>query len=96
MNKELLAAIKAKQTERAKQVKQAKQAKQAEQAEQLERIIRLKELCKITGLSRTSIWRRSKDDSGFPPSFRVSVNVVGWKLSDVTSWINSLQLNGGI
>jgi predicted DNA-binding transcriptional regulator AlpA len=68
----------------------------AVQAKQVERIIRLKELCLLTGLSRTTIWRRTKDGSGFPSSFRVSVNVVGWKLSDVTGWMNSLQINGGV
>lgn len=63
---------------------------------QQERLIRLKELCRITGLSRTTIWRRTKEGKGFPQSFRISVNACAWKLSDVTAWMDSLQLNGGI
>lgn len=78
MSKELLAVVKAKQTD------------------QQERMIRLKELCRLTGLSRTTIWRRMKDGSGFPQSFRVSVNAVGWKLSEVTGWMDSLQMNSGV
>jgi prophage regulatory protein len=74
----------------------SKQLLAAARADHQERIIRLKELCSLTGLSRTTIWRRLKDGSDFPPSFRVSVNVVGWKLSDVTGWMDSLQINGGI
>jgi prophage regulatory protein len=65
------------------------------QAAVQERIIRLKELCRITGMSRTTVWRRAKDDSRFPQPFRISQNIVGWKLSSVTSWMDSLSLNGG-
>lgn len=67
----------------------------AKQAAVQERIIRLKELCRITGMSRTTVWRRAKDDNSFPPSFRISQNIVGWKLSDVNAWMDSLSLNGG-
>ncbi|MFQ3247550.1 MAG: putative DNA-binding transcriptional regulator AlpA [Arenicella sp.] len=53
-----------------------------------ERIIRAKEVHNITGLSRTSIWRHEKKGT-FPKRVQLGESSVGWKLSEVQTWINS-------
>jgi predicted DNA-binding transcriptional regulator AlpA len=55
-----------------------------------ERIIHSRELTKITGLSRTTIWRLIRANK-FPQSFHLSAGRVGWKLTDILGWLNSLQ-----
>ncbi len=56
-----------------------------------QQIIREKEIVRITGLSRTSIWRKERDGS-FPKRVRLgSGRAVGWLRSSVESWLQSLQ-----
>ena len=47
-----------------------------------ERIIRAKEVEKMTGLSRTSIWRYEKKNK-FPQRISLSEYSVGWRLSEI-------------
>ena len=54
------------------------------------RLIRLKELKSIVGISATSIWRRCKEGS-FPAAVHVGPGCVAWHLSEIESWMNSLQ-----
>jgi prophage regulatory protein len=56
-----------------------------------DRLIRLKEVLRMTGLSRTSQWR-FETKGLFPARRRVSQNIVAWKLSEVQDWINSKEL----
>lgn len=51
-----------------------------------DRIIRMKQVVKMTGLSRTTIWRRERDKS-FPARVSLGKNSVGWRLSEVQSWL---------
>ena len=52
----------------------------------VERIIRASELQKITGLSRTTLWRlENKGD--FPRRIKLGAGSVGWRNSEVTQWI---------
>lgn len=54
------------------------------------RIIRLWAVMDKTGLSKTSIYRLSKDpESGFPPQVRLSKACVGWIEDEVEQWIHS-------
>jgi len=53
-----------------------------------ERIIRAKEVEKMTGLSRVTIWRYEKDNK-FPKRIPLGEVSVGWKLSEVQDWIQS-------
>ncbi len=57
------------------------------------RVVRLPEVLDITGLSRTTIWRRERDGS-FPAPFRLGgehTRAVGWREQDIYDWINGLS-----
>ena len=54
------------------------------------RIIRAPEVLSMTGLSRSSLHRRTRDGS-FPPFVRVGPHSVGWRLSEVEEWIRALS-----
>ena len=52
------------------------------------RVIRVGEVCAITGLSRTSIWRRSKDTQDpFPAGIELGPNSHGWFEDEVHAWL---------
>ena len=51
------------------------------------------EVIEITGLSRTTIWRRERDGS-FPPPIRLGgghTRAVGWREQDIYDWIDRLS-----
>lgn len=52
----------------------------------MERIIRFPELKKVTGMSRSTIWRE-EHGGRFPRRIRISKGIVGWKESEVQKWI---------
>lgn len=57
------------------------------------RVVRLPEVMEITGLSRTTIWRRERDGS-FPPPIRLGgehTRAVGWREGDIYDWIDGLS-----
>ena len=57
------------------------------------RVVRLPEVLEITGLSRTTIWRRERDGS-FPAPIRLGgehTRAVGWREHDIYDWIDSLS-----
>ena len=50
-------------------------------------ILRLPEVCKRTGLSRSSIYLRlSKGE--FPPRVSLGGRAVGWVEAEITEWLN--------
>lgn len=49
-------------------------------------VIRRKELCKITGLSMTTLWRW-ECEGNFPARIRLSTHSVGWRRSDIEAWL---------
>lgn len=53
-----------------------------------DRIIRSKEVQKMTGLSRTTIWRMERVDE-FPKRVSLGVGSVGWKFSEINLWIQN-------
>ncbi len=53
-----------------------------------DKIIRTKEVQKLTGLSRTTIWREERKGK-FPARVPLSAGSVGWRLSEVEAWIQS-------
>ncbi len=53
-----------------------------------ERILRIKEVVKITSLSRTSIWRLERS-SQFPSRVPLCTGSVGWRMSEIEEWIRS-------
>ncbi len=55
-----------------------------------ERILRAKEVVELTGLSRTTIWRMERAGA-FPNRVSLGVGSVGWRLSEVSEWVNNRQ-----
>ncbi len=53
-----------------------------------DRLIRTTEVLRMTGLSRTSIWRLERQGD-FPARRQVSGNAVAWLESEVLEWITS-------
>ncbi|MFZ4748744.1 MAG: helix-turn-helix transcriptional regulator [Sphingomonas sp.] len=51
-----------------------------------EKIIRLKTVLARTGLSRSTIYRKSADGT-LPPQVRISVHGTGWHESELNRWI---------
>ena len=57
----------------------------------MERILRIPEVVEITGLSRTTIWRRVRSGD-FPAPVRLgslATRSVGWRESEIRKWIES-------
>ena len=52
------------------------------------RILRIHEVCRLTGISRTTIWRREQEGL-FPPRVRISRNAVGWLDAEVLEFIEA-------
>ena len=57
----------------------------------MERIMRIPEVVQVTGLSRTTIWRRVKSGD-FPAPVRLgslATRSLGWRESEIRKWIES-------
>ena len=54
---------------------------------QLNRFARVSEVERVTGLSRTTIWRLERQNE-FPRRRRLSANAVGWLESEIQEWIS--------
>lgn len=59
-------------------------------------ILREKELIKIVGLSRTSIWRKERLGT-FPRRVKLGAGgrAIGWLRSDVEAWLQELKRTEG-
>jgi len=55
---------------------------------QSSRILRIREVCALTGLSASTIYRLKRRDR-FPDGIQLSPNAVGWLLEEVNAWITS-------
>ena len=53
-----------------------------------ERLLRRREAERITGMSRSTIYRLMQEEA-FPRPVRVGPGAVRWKLSDISAWIES-------
>jgi len=56
-------------------------------AQPLTNLIRIKDVCKMTGLSKSSI-NRYEGLGDFPKRHRISKGCVVWQMADVQSWIH--------
>ena len=54
----------------------------------MKRVIRMKDVVKIVGLSRSTLWRLQKEGE-FIDGVRLSANSVGYFASDVEAWLAS-------
>jgi len=61
-----------------------------------QQILREKELIKIVGLSRTSIWRKERLGT-FPRRVKLGAGgrAIGWLRSDVEAWLQELKRTEG-
>jgi len=55
-----------------------------------ERVIRPKELCRLIGLSRQTLWRLYKSGE-LPPPRQLSARNVGWLYSEIVQWLRDRQ-----
>ena len=53
------------------------------------RLLRLPDVCEVTGLSPTTVWRREKDGQ-FPRRRRLGANIVAWRSDEIEAWIEAL------
>lgn len=53
-----------------------------------DRLLRRREVERITGMSRSSIYRLMQE-AEFPRPVRIGPAAVRWKASDITAWIES-------
>jgi prophage regulatory protein len=56
------------------------------------RAIRLPEVCHLTGMSRATIWRKSRGGD-FPQPFHVSEAITAWDEGEILDWIHSKKDN---
>ena len=57
----------------------------------MDRILRTPEVVKITGLSKTTIWRRVRSGD-FPAPVKLgslATRSIGWRQEEIEKWINS-------
>ncbi len=54
-------------------------------------ILRLPEVLRVTGLSKPTIYRMTKDGT-FPKQYRLSARAIGWKLSEICEWTAEREL----
>ena len=56
----------------------------------IERIVRWPEVRQQTGLSRTTVWRKVKEND-FPSPVKLTDHAIGWRQSDIDAWLASRQ-----
>ena len=53
------------------------------------KILRFQEVTELTGLSRSTIWRKEREGK-FPTRKQLGLNSVGWLESDIQRWVEKL------
>ena len=56
----------------------------------MEQLLRIKSVCRITGMSKSTILRKVKAGT-FPASVRLGENNVRWKKSEIEKWLQFVQ-----
>ena len=57
------------------------------------RILRLGEVMRLTGLSKTTIYRRYRDGT-FPRPLKLGPQSIGWRRGEILEWLESLPRAG--
>ena len=60
----------------------------------IDRLLRRRQVEKVTGLSRSSIYRLMQDGA-FPRPVKVGSAAVRWRASDITAWLESRPVARG-
>jgi predicted DNA-binding transcriptional regulator AlpA len=63
------------------------------EASRSSRVLRVPDVCDLTGLSRTTVWRLEKRGD-FPARRRLGPQAVGWTEEEVLAWIDDRQMAG--
>jgi len=58
------------------------------------RLVRAREVQRLTGLSRSSIFRRERDGD-FPARRKIGSNSIAWIYEEIEAWIRSRQPASG-
>jgi prophage regulatory protein len=61
----------------------------------VDQILRPREVIKITGLARTTIWRGVKAGT-FPRPVRLTSSTIGWCENDVAHWLAERRAAAGL
>lgn len=56
----------------------------------MEKLLRFEQIVKLTGLSRTTLWRLEKQGQ-FPKRVKLSTRAVAWRETEVHQWIAERQ-----
>jgi prophage regulatory protein len=59
-----------------------------------DRFISIRDVCQLTSLSRTTIWRMGRSNA-FPREVRLSAGRVAWLESDVRRWMEARHATSG-
>lgn len=54
------------------------------------RLLRIRDVMHMTGLSRSTIYRKMQEDS-FPKPVKAGAAAVRWREADILGWISALQ-----
>ena len=60
----------------------------------MDRIVRLVEVCRLTGMSKSSL-RRAQIAGSFPMRRSLGKRACGWRLSEVSAWISGRAIVDG-
>lgn len=60
-----------------------------------EEVLSPKQVCSLLGVARSTLTHRTKGDSSFPKSFKISERKMYFKLNEVVAWIDH-RMNGGV
>lgn len=55
-------------------------------------LLRAADLCKILGISNTTLWRWRKAEI-IPEPISLGPRVIGWRLNDINSWLEQQLTN---
>ena len=59
---------------------------------EVERLISMKEVERLTGLGRVTLWRKSNNpEDPFPQAFRNGTHYTRWKLTEILVWMETLR-----
>ncbi|MEW5710177.1 MAG: AlpA family phage regulatory protein [Pseudomonadota bacterium] len=58
------------------------------------RILRVEDVMRLTGLSRTTLWRMERTGK-FPARVQIGARGIGWHEQEVLDWLASLPRVGG-
>ena len=57
-----------------------------------ERMVNIKQVQRLTGYGRVTLWRKSNDSQDpFPQAFRSGTHYTRWRLSEILEWRDSLR-----